>query len=215
MKKINRKGFTLIELLAVITIMGILMLVAIPAVSRTIENTRRDQFLDTAKNYVNSVKTMWTSDSLECPETAGATNKILSSALIASKAGENYYVLIDSSKDIGSDSEYPTLLESGGKSSWGSRDVKGYVVINVKDDASGEGRKVTYDVVLTDNIHGIKPATATTVNAGTWSEDAATHKWSLTGMSDYSTLKRAQVVTSGATYPTMPVSTTHRICTEA
>ena len=32
MKKLNKKGFTLIELLAVITIMGILMLVAIPAV---------------------------------------------------------------------------------------------------------------------------------------------------------------------------------------
>lgn len=55
MKKLNKKGFTLIELLAVITIMGILMMVAIPAVTRTIENARRDTFADVAKEYVNAV----------------------------------------------------------------------------------------------------------------------------------------------------------------
>ena len=58
MKKINMnsKGFTLIELLAAITIMGILMMVAIPSVSRTIENSRRDTFADVAKSYVNTIR---------------------------------------------------------------------------------------------------------------------------------------------------------------
>ena len=80
----NRKGFTLIELLAVITIMGILMVVAIPTVSRTIENTRRDMFLDTAKQYVNGVKTMWMSDSLECQTESGSETYTIASALPAS-----------------------------------------------------------------------------------------------------------------------------------
>ena len=60
----NNKGFTLIELLAVITIMGILMMVAIPTVSRTIENSRKDTFIDTAKKYADSAQTMWMGDNL-------------------------------------------------------------------------------------------------------------------------------------------------------
>ena len=62
----NSKGFTLIELLAVITIMGILMLVAIPAVSRTIENSRRDTFMNTAKSYINAVKNAAAADEIKC-----------------------------------------------------------------------------------------------------------------------------------------------------
>ena len=58
----NENGFTLVELLAVIVIMGILMMVAIPSVTRTIENSRKDTFVDIAKSYGNSVQTLWTTD---------------------------------------------------------------------------------------------------------------------------------------------------------
>ena len=57
MKKRNIKGFTLIELLAVIIIMGILMMTAIPAVTKYIENSRKDTFWQTAKSYIDAAKT--------------------------------------------------------------------------------------------------------------------------------------------------------------
>lgn len=61
--KQNKKGFTLIELLAVIIILGILMIIAIPSVTSYINNSRKSAYIDTAKeiiagarNFVNEGK---------------------------------------------------------------------------------------------------------------------------------------------------------------
>ena len=60
----NNKGFTLIELLAVIVILGILMIVAIPQVTKYIEQAKRDTFADTARAYINSARYMYLNDEL-------------------------------------------------------------------------------------------------------------------------------------------------------
>ena len=152
MKK-NNKGFTLVELLAVIVIMGILMMVAIPSVTRTIENSRKDTFVDIAKSYANAARSMWTTDNLTC-------NGTVSSAV----DDGDYYILINS-KETAKDS-LPTLVDQGGKSSWGNRDVNGYVRVNVSTTAGVdnnndgtyevEPRRVTkFYVALSDGTHGL------------------------------------------------------------
>ena len=61
MKRLNKKGFTLIELLAVIIILGVLLLIAVPSVSKYITESRMDTYktnltrlVDAVSNEVNS-----------------------------------------------------------------------------------------------------------------------------------------------------------------
>ena len=83
MKKRNIKGFTLIELLAVIIIMGILMMTAIPAVTKYIENSRKDTFWQTAKSYIDAAKT-----------------SLLSGEYKVVKANSNFSDLVDQECDL-------------------------------------------------------------------------------------------------------------------
>ena len=55
MKRMNKKGFTLIELLAVIVILGLLMAIAIPSVTKYITQSRKKTLMNTVSNYMSAL----------------------------------------------------------------------------------------------------------------------------------------------------------------
>lgn len=56
----KKNGFTLIELLAVIVILAILVLIAMPKVLQTVENARRDTFKVEIQNILNKIESVST-----------------------------------------------------------------------------------------------------------------------------------------------------------
>ena len=61
----NKKGFTLIELLAVIIILGILMVIAVPAVTKYINESRKNTYVNSAKNIAGGARALVNSGGLD------------------------------------------------------------------------------------------------------------------------------------------------------
>lgn len=66
----NKKAFTLIEIIVVIVIIGAILLFAIPTVTKTIENSKKDAMLNDAKDMVEKAKNYIISGKGSYPTTA-------------------------------------------------------------------------------------------------------------------------------------------------
>ena len=61
----NKKGFTLVELLAVIVILGILLVVAVPAVNSILTKSKQKAAKDDALMIIKAIETCQTMDAME------------------------------------------------------------------------------------------------------------------------------------------------------
>ena len=118
----NKKGFTLIELLAVIIILGVLMLVAIPSVTSYINNSRKSAYADTAANYIK-----------------GATNLVNEGQKVQCYDEDTLYMI-----PVGHNKKVSCVaLESGGQSPYNTTYKMAYVGV-VYHNTSG-----SYDYYFT------------------------------------------------------------------
>ena len=87
-KKKKKRGFTLIELLAVIIILGVLMIIAIPSVTEYIQSSRKNAYASTATNYVNGARTKINSAEVPMFDTT-ATYYLPTSCISLEKGGDS------------------------------------------------------------------------------------------------------------------------------
>ena len=131
----NKKGFTLIELLAVIIILGILMIIAIPSVTRYISDSRKNAYVDTAKEIVGGARNLVNDGKLEMYDT-DVTYYIESSCIKTENASKSPYGEFTKA--------YVVVTYDG----------KGYTYYWTSNDDAGQGIKnvVRIDKLDTDNV---------------------------------------------------------------
>lgn len=136
MKKMNKKGFTLIELLAVIVILGVLLAIAVPAVTKYINSSKKSTFITNVKQYVDSARTEALAGKYQFPVNSGEATLI-------------------AFEDI-----YPKL-EKGGKTSpydgtWfeDKATMRSYVII-VNEGTAEEPEYAYYVAAMDNNNYGL------------------------------------------------------------
>ena len=144
MIKNKKNGFTLIELLAVIIILGLLLLIAVPSVTMYIDNSRKESYIVTVKELVS-----------------GASNKINSGQLEAYDPSSTYYVPIECIEvENAKTSPFGDLKDSYVVLTY---DDDGYNYYYTGTDTSNMGILLTYRELLditsiNSNIKNIRPS---------------------------------------------------------
>lgn len=163
MKKVlknNKKGFTLIELLAVIVILAILVMVAIPAVTKYLNSARQGTFADNAKSAIGAVRNdvimngktnvLYTLNGTALTSYSGTPEKIndlLEKKLTTSPWGKKYdessYIYVETKAD-GDTTYYMCLVDSDGHG-WTTKVEEKNIGCDAKEDTNCVNAAITVD----------------------------------------------------------------------
>ena len=146
----KKKGFTLIELLAVIIILGILMLIAIPSVTSYINNSRKETYITTAKELIKGAQTMVNSGELQVSDPY-STYYIPCSCIPTESGGDSPYGKFEPA--------YVVVTYTGDDYNyyWTSRDTAGMGVQNITPVDSLSKESITSgvdDITVNTGIDG-------------------------------------------------------------
>ena len=88
----NNRGFTLIELLAVVVILGVIMMIAIPNTVSLIDKNKKSSYIENAKTFVSLVQSKVRTDkNLQLPTNTSSALVITLEYLNTSDVEENPY----------------------------------------------------------------------------------------------------------------------------
>lgn len=163
MNKLGKKGFTLIELLAVIVILGVIMLIAIPSVSSIIANSRANTMKSTAEMLISGAKNMVLSSSDGKPKAAANQWVLINAAPEGKTTSTLVAATEDTSAEVVTNGSYYILaknisIESGSntKGPYGEKFVEDYSYVLAVSNTSGG---YDYYVQLADEKGNLIPIT--------------------------------------------------------